>query len=241
VERRSAERRSREGRPSLAAGQHGPKLGHGVGVVRHRTAIALLDDASPMILGPRAKPDHRRSIEKCLPRGRLVDDAPGRGHDRGPRTGEDPLQRLAFDPPVVALPVQLEDLIEREAGGLLHQRVHLDEWDAKLRGEHRSHRALPGAAEACERDHRAARPWGAQQDVGRRVEGFGEIDEANERHVAIARFDAREESHREPRPRCQVGTAPPAGFAHSPDPRREQIQSLVGRPASDRHACTIVH
>jgi hypothetical protein len=94
---------------------------------------------------PRAAPAaNDRSCDRAAPStstGSLDDPRPRR--PRRKSAGES-LQRPRARSAVVSLPVRFEDLVEREAGGFLHQRVHLDEGnDQARRASSGPTRALP--------------------------------------------------------------------------------------------------
>jgi hypothetical protein len=151
------------------------------------------------------------------------------------------LQRLALQPPVVALSVQLEDLVEGKAGRFLHERIHLDERNAQFRGQQRPDGALPGAAKAGEGDDRAARARGAEQRVHAGVERVGQVDQPDEGDVPVAGFDAGKKPEGKPGARSQFGPAEPARLAQAANARRQELQGLMGRAIIGRHVCTIVH
>jgi hypothetical protein len=154
--------------------------------------------------------------------GRLVDDAAGGGDDGGALALEDAVERLALEPPVEALAVELEDLVEREPAASWMSASISRKGRARACREPRSDRALPRAAHPTSAMTALALARGAEERVGGGAERLGEMREPHERDVAVARLDAREEADRERLSvrRDRGGSSPaPRGAAAPASPR----------------------
>jgi hypothetical protein len=76
----------------LADRQQSAQLRHGLRVIGHRTAVALVHDAIPVVLGPGAEPDGDRPVAEASVGFRGGDETPPGGDHEGPALGQEVLE-----------------------------------------------------------------------------------------------------------------------------------------------------
>lgn len=157
--------------------------------------------------------------------------ASARCKDRRLIPGNDLFQRVPLEPPVVALAMDLEDLAERETGGLFDAPVQLDEGNVHPPGERPSDGALPRSSEAKKSDQtrtlRGLEARWRKKLAGGGLESRGDLREAENGGVPLPRLHLREEPLGEPRAARQLLSTPSpraAEAAHlSSDDREERV------------------
>ena len=196
-------------------------------MIRHRAAIPLADDAVPVILGRGAQPDrHGGLLEQRVRLGRFDNPASRSQHHR-PLLSEHVRERLPFQPAVVVLAVEREELRERHVGGLFDLAIQFHEPDVQAARELPADRGLPGAAKAEQRHHPRRVGMVVGQQIGRgHREGAGEIGESLHRDVAASGFELDEEPHRHTGAFCELADRPVPLHARRPHALPDQFENL---------------
>jgi hypothetical protein len=207
----------------------------------HRPAVALADDAVPVILGPRAHPHRRRVLAEHAERVVVADDAAARRQHAAVVLREPAPEGVGLEPAIVVLAVDAEDVGERQPGRLLDERVELEEGEPEPRREAAPDRRLARAAEAEERDPLRRRvgppPLGVEQHAaGGEAEGLRERREPVDGDVRAPGLELGQEARREPAPRGQHAERQPAlqpraahAEAEAAEERRHHVRTIVQR------------
>ena len=132
--------------------EDGDEVGHGFAVLRHRTKVALLDDAAHVLGGRGLDPDRMGAGQQQRIGLRIRHDAAG-GRDHRPlMLGDHAFEASAL---VAAEGVLARHLDQQRNGGaivLLDHAIKLDEGALEMLGEHAAERRLAGPAQSDERD-----------------------------------------------------------------------------------------
>jgi hypothetical protein len=185
---------------TLSGSEKAAQLGHRLGMIGHRTAVCLTDDAVPVVLGAGAEPDGARVATQEFVGSRCCHDAASRREDDASAFGEEAGQCLVLEAAIVRLAVEAEDLGDREARVFLDLAVQLEKGDMETPRQPPADRGLAGAAEA-EKRYRASvlhRLGGSQKRRGCRPEGLGQKAEVADGDVPFAGLDLDQEAGRKP-------------------------------------------
>jgi hypothetical protein len=164
-----------------------------------------------------------------------VRDDPSAGREDDPPFPQHRLERLPLEATVVLLAVELEQLAEREARRLLDARVQFDEGGVESRRERAADAALPCPPQSEKRHDGAAlrpRPGGGEQSARARPEGLGDLREAHDGGVRLARLDLGEEALGQTGLDREPATAPPRSPARAADALSHIDQKSARRRSS---------